>query len=55
MSDADRIGMVIAKMLSRLALLQQFRALTHSQRVTVLRELLELEKQLPKESENETK
>lgn len=44
------IEFVISKMLSRLALLQQFRQLTHPQRMKVLKELAELSKQLPAES-----
>lgn len=51
--EMNRIGMTIAKMLSRLALLQQVRALTHPQRVKILRELLELEKDLPREAVDE--
>jgi len=44
-------AMAMAKMLSRLALLQQFRQLTHPQRMRLLKELQELSKQLPAENE----
>jgi len=49
----ERTNMVIAKMLSRLAMLQQLRALTHPQRMAILKELRDLEKELPRETETD--